>query len=130
MVELILWTDDAKTSIDEVCKSINLYPVEKESMGAVKFYGESKQMKRIVDVSSLMYSTDYIETIEVECAVNKMISMIQPRIHDLISAVNQYNLHAKFCVVINVSEKPIIILPSEFAKVMAWLSAEIEFDLY
>lgn len=37
---------------------------------------------------------------------------------------------AKFCVVVDLPEKPIIYFSSDVIKAMAQLSAEIEFDMY
>ena len=130
MVEFTLWTENPEIDIDNISQIINIFPVEKESIGDIKYYGELKTFKRIIDVSSLMYSTNYINTIEVEDAIQKMISIIKPNLNNLISIVNEYSLNTKFCIVINLHEKPIISIPTDIIKIMAQLSAEIDFDIY
>lgn len=130
MVEFTLWTENPEIDIDNISRIINIFPVEKESIGDIKYYGELKNFSRIVDVSSLMYSTGYIDTIEVEYAIKKMVSIIKPNLHNLISIVNEYSLNTKICIVMNLQEKPIISISSDIIKIMAQLSAEIDFDIY
>lgn len=130
MVEFTLWTENPEIDINEISQIINIFPVEKESIGDIIYYGELKDFKRIVDVSSLMYSTGYINTIDVEYAIKKMISIIKPNLHNLISIINKYGLNTKICIVIDLQEKPIISISSDIIKMMAQLSAEIDFDTY
>ena len=89
-----------------------------------------KNIEKINEESSLLYSTDYIKSVEVEHAMPKMIDMLKPNLKNIISVINQYKLHAKFCVVVDLPEKPIIYFSSDVIKAMAQLSAEIEFDMY
>lgn len=130
MAEFILWTENPEINIDRIRERINLSPVDKEYLGDVKYLGGNKSIKRIVDASSLLYSTDYIDTIEVEVVMQKMIEMLKPNLNTIVSLINQYKLTAKFCVVIESSEHPIIFLSSDILKTMAQLSSEIEFDMY
>ena len=125
MVELILWTDNADTSIADLSRAIGIFPVKCESIGDVK-----QQSERVVDTSSLLYSTGYIDTIEVETAINKMVDMIAPKLSEIVSLVDQYRLNAKFCIVIALSESPIILVPSDFIQIMAKMHAMLEFDTY
>ena len=62
--------------------------------------------------------------------MQKMIEMLKPNLNTIVSLINQYKLTAKFCVVIESSERPIIFLSSDILKTMAQLSSEIEFDMY
>ena len=130
MVELILWTDNPNIDINKISQIIGIFPVEQESIDDIKYYGELKNLKRNIDVSSLMYSTDYIDTTEVDYALKKMINIIEPKLCKLYNVVNKYSLKAKLCVVINLPEVPIIEISSRFIQIMANLSAEIEFDTY
>ncbi|MDD6709591.1 MAG: DUF4279 domain-containing protein [Ruminococcus sp.] len=130
MIEFTLWSENPEVDIDNISKIINIFPVEIESIGDIKYYGEKNNLKRYVDVSSLMYSTDYINTIEVEYALKKMFSLINPSLSNLINIVNEYKLNSKFCIVIDTIEKPIISLPSDIIKTISQLSAEIDFDFY
>ncbi len=130
MIEFTLWSENPEVDIDNISKIINIFPVEIESIGDIKYYGEKNNLKRYVDVSSLMYSTDYINTIEVEYALKKMFSLINPSLSNLINIFNEYKLNSKFCIVIDTIEKPIISLPSDIIKTISQLSAEIDFDIY
>ena len=130
MNEFTLWSENPEVDIDNISKIINIFPVEIESIGDIKYYGEKNNLKRYVDVSSLMYSTYYINTIEVEYALKKMFSLINPSLSNLINIVNEYKLNSKFCIVIDTIEKPIISLPSDIIKTISQLSAEIDFDFY
>lgn len=130
MIEFTLWSENPEVDIDNIRKIINIFPVEIESIGDIKYYGEKNNLKSYADVSSLMYSTDYINTIEVEYALKKMFSLINPSLSNLINIVNEYKLNSKFCIVIDTIEKPIISLPSDIIKTISQLSAEIDFDIY
>ena len=130
MVELVLWSENQAISMDNIKRSIDIFPVEQETIGDIKRYGKAKKLQRIIETSSLLYSTGYIDTIEVEVAAKKMTSMLKQNLQNIVDAVDKYCLHAKFCIVINLSQKPIIALPSDFIQVMAKLSAELEFDSY
>lgn len=130
MVELILWSDNADISMNDLSQAIGIFPAECESIGDIKRYGAFKNFERAVDTSSLMYSTGYIDTIEVEIAINKMISIIEPKLYQIVDIINKYGLNAKFCIVVALSEKPIIAIPSTFIQIMAKMSAELEFDTY
>lgn len=99
-------------------------------MGEIRCIGPNKNIEKINEESSLLYSTDYIKTVEVEHAMPKMIDMLKPNLKNIISVINQYKLHAKFCVVVDLPEKPIIYFSSDVIKAMAQLSAKIEFDMY
>lgn len=130
MVELILWSDNADVSMNDLSQAIGIFPVECESIGETKYYGSSKKYERVVDTSSLLYSTGYIDTAEVEVATNKMVDVIEPKLSEMIDVINKYKLNAKFCIVVALSEKPIIALPSNFIQIMAKMHADLEFDTY
>ena len=130
MVELILWTDNAAVPIKDLSRTVGIFPVKCESIGDIKHYGEHKNLERIVETSSLLYSTGYIDTADVEVAVNKMADILKPKFSEIVDIVDKYDLTAKFCIVIALSENPIIVLPAEFVQIMAKLHAELEFDTY
>ena len=130
MVELVLWSDNADISMNDLSQAIGIFPVECESIGDIKRYGALKKFERVVDTSSLMYSTGYIDTIETEFAINKMINIIEPKLSKIVNIIDKYELNVKFCIVIALSEKPIIVLPSTFVQIMAKMHAELEFDTY
>lgn len=130
MIELILFSDNPNLEINDVSEFINIFPVDKESIGDTVYFGETNNFKREVDISSLMYSTEYIKTNEVEVAIENMIRFIKPKLNNIIEAVHKYSLTSKFCIVISLSEKPILFLSKEFIKIAAQLHADIEFDTY
>lgn len=77
MVELILYTDNSCISMDELRKYVDInLPCKQETIGEIKYYGIMKNHKRVVEVSSLLYSTDYINTTEVEVAIQKMSDIL------------------------------------------------------
>ena len=130
MVELILWTDNAAVPIKDLSRTVGIPSVKCESIGDIKHYGEHKNLERVVETSSLLYSTGYIDTADVEVAVNKMADILKPKLSEIVDIVEEYGLTAKFCIVIALSEMPIIALPAEFIQIMAKLHAELEFDTY
>lgn len=84
----------------------------------------------MIDVSSLTYSTKYVDTIDVEKAIAVMLEMIEPSLEVISEIVKVNSLNAKFCIVINSSKQPIMSIPSKFIQVMSRLSASLEFDIY
>lgn len=48
--------------------------------------------------------------------MQKMIEMLKPNLNTIVSLINQYKLTAKFCVVIESSEHPIIFFHPIFLK--------------
>lgn len=129
-IELILFSDNPNLDVDLVSKFIGIFPVNKESIGDTVYFGETNNLKREVDVSSLMYSTECIKTVEVEVAIKNVVKLIEPKLNNIIEAVHKYRLTSKFCIVISLPEKPIVFLPKEFVEIAAQLRAEIEFDTY
>lgn len=56
--------------------------------------------------------------------------MLDPRRKQILESINQYELTSKFCIVINLTDNPEILLSKEFIELAAFLKAEIEFDTY
>jgi len=56
--------------------------------------------------------------------------MLLPREKQIVECVEKYDLTAKFCVVINLTDNPAILLSCEFINLASRLHAEIEFDSY
>lgn len=61
MVEFILWTDNPKTDIDKISHYIGIQPIEKKRMGEIRYIGPNKNIEKINEESSLLYSTDCIK---------------------------------------------------------------------
>lgn len=130
MVELVLWSENPETPIDEISQAIGIFPVEEEKIGEIKYFGKQKMLSRKVEVSSLLYATDYVNTTEVETALHEMANIITPKLEIIQDVVCQYRLKVSVCVVIRLNQKPTVIIPLEFIEIMAKLSADIEFDTY
>ena len=90
MVELVLWSDNADISMNDLSQTNIIFTVEYESICDIKRYGALKKFERVVDTSSLMYSTGYIDTIETEFAINKMINIIEPKLSKIVNIIDKY----------------------------------------
>lgn len=128
MTEFILYADDFP--VDEVIKIIGINKYECEKNGDVILCGENKDLQRVADCNSIRYSTDYIETNDVNKTVEIMLKMLSPVCEKISECIKKYKLTAKFCIVINLTDNPMIELSEEFIKLAAKFNAFIEFDSY
>lgn len=80
--------------------------------------------------SSITYSTGYVNTIEVCKLLEQMYAMLHPCEEMIIKCVDEYQLQSKFCIVMNITENPIIELSHEFVAMAFRLKADIEIDSY
>lgn len=130
MIEFILWTENPTVSANELSKAIGINPVDVEFLGDTKHYGKFKQLQRSIKETSLLYSTGYVDTVDVGEAIKRMTDILNPKYSTIVDLVDRYKLHAKFCIVINTLDKPIIALEKDFIQMASKLNAEIEFDSY
>lgn len=79
---------------------------------------------------SITYSTGYIETIDVNEPIEKIFNMLHSREEQIINCIKAYQLQSKFCIVINLTDNPIIELSKKFIDMASRLQAGIEFDSY
>lgn len=128
MTEFILYADDFP--VDEAIKIIGINKYECEKNGDVIFYGENKDLQRTADCSSITYSTDYIETNDINRSVEIMLKMLSPVSEKISQCIEEYKLTSKFCIVINLTDNPMIELSEEFIKLAAKFNAFVEFDSY
>lgn len=128
MTEFILYADDFP--VDNVIKTIGISEYECVKKGDVIYYGENKALQRIEDCSSITYSTDYIETDDLKKPIEIIVKMLSCVSKKIIECIQTYGLTAKFCVVINLTDNPIIELSKEFINIAASFNASIEFDSY
>ncbi len=128
LVEFVLLSENFP--IDEVNNQIGLPCSESIKKGDILHIGPNKDVLRVQTCSSLTYSTGYISTINVEEPLQKIYELLLPKKEQITELVEKYSLIAKFCIVINLSENPIIGLSSEFIKLASDIHAEIEFDTY
>lgn len=127
MIELILFS--TQFPLDEVYNYIGVAG-EKIFLNEAKFPMSRSNYYVREKECSITYSTDYIDTIDVEVAVERLFNEIHPREKQIIESIEKYNLKAKFCVVLNLSENPIINLSPNFIDLVSRLHASIEFDTY
>lgn len=128
MVNFTLLADDFP--VDEVSEQIGLSYVEIIKKGDELRIGLNKDVTRIQTDSSIMYSTGYCTTIDVEEPLQYIYNMLMPKKAQIVDAVEKYALIAKFCIVINLTENPIVGLSRKFIEFAADIHAEIEFDTY
>lgn len=79
---------------------------------------------------SITYSTGYIETIDVGGPIEQIFDLLHSREDSLIKCIKEFKLQSKFCIVINLTDNPIIKLPRKFIDMASRLQADIEFDSY
>ena len=128
MIEFILIAEEFP--VDEVSACIGIDSCKIDKKGDVIHMGQYKQLTRIETHTSILYSTGYIETIAVEEPIEIIYNMLLPREKQIVECIENYNLDAKFCVVINLTDNPAIELSREFIDLASRLHAEIEFDSY
>lgn len=116
--------------VDEVSQQIGLTCDEIMKKGDEILIGPNKDVTRIQTESSIMYSTGYLKTIDVEEPIQCIYTMLKPKKAQIIEVVEKYSLIAKFCIVINLTENPIIGINRNFIEFAADIHAEIEFDTY
>lgn len=127
-VEFILLGDDFPArSIADRLKIPN--PII-ESKGQIRQVGPTGNIKRKATCTSLMYESGYIDTIDVNDPWDIIYNMISSKVPEIKGFINKYKLAARFVVVINLSENPIISLQKKVIYLASELDSEIEFDSY
>jgi len=129
MVEFIMLSEEDFPA-DEVSTQIGIDGCKIDKKGDTVFMGQYKQLSRIETHTSIMYSTGYIETIDVEVPIKMMYDMLFHRERKIAKNVQKYKLDTLFCVVINLTDNPSIVLSPEFIDLASRLHAKIEFDSY
>ena len=128
MVEFIIWAEDFPT--EYVSKKIGIPHSEIIQKGDILYTGQNKDIPKLQTSSSITYSTGYINTINVEKPLKYMKHILYPSKDKIVELIKLYSLTSKFCIVINLTENPIISLSKEFIKFASELNAEIEIDSY
>lgn len=128
MVEFIMYKE-GDFPVDETNKMVGL-PNGKILKKGDSIYSSYNKFIRIETQTSIMYTTGYIETISVTEPIKQIYNMLVPRKMQILESINQYELTSKFCIVINLTGNPEILLSQEFIELAAFLKAEIEFDTY
>lgn len=127
-VEFILHGDDFP--VYELASELKIQNPILETKGQVRYIGANSMEKRVSECTSLMYETDYIDTIDVDVPLNSIYTAIVPNVHKIKKYIDKYQLSAKFVIVINLSENPIMSLSPKFIHLANELCAEVEFDSY
>lgn len=128
LVEFILVADNFP--VEDVCKEIDIHYEKMIKNGDVLLIGPQKDVPRIQTSSSLVYSTGYINTIDVAEPLQIIYNMLYPKKQKIGEEIKKYSLKAKFCITINLTENPIIGISKEFVELASDLYSEIEFDSY
>ena len=129
MVEFIMYKE-GDFPVDETNKMVGLPNGKISKKGDSIYSSYNNKFIRIETQTSIMYTTGYIETISVTEPINQIYNMLVPRRMQILESINQYGLTSKFCIVINLTDNPEILLSQEIVKLAAFLKAEIEFDTY
>lgn len=82
------------------------------------------------DEYSITYSAETTDTIDVNAAINKMYNMLIEHKLSIKECIESYNLTAKFYIVINLSDNPIMEISNKFINLASDLNADISFDTY
>ena len=127
MVEFILVSHDFP--IEEVYREIGL-DGKKEHLKKAIFQTMSDKKYVRDEECSITYSTGYVKTIDVGDPLEQIFTLLHSQEKQIIQCIEKFNLQSKFCIVINLTDNPIIELPSKFIDLASRLHAEIEFDSY
>lgn len=128
MIEFIMFAEEFP--VDDVNTRIGINDCKIDKKGDLIRMGQHKQLSRIETHTSIMYSTGYIKTNSTTEPIKQIYDMLDPRRKQILESINQYELTSKFCIVINLTDNPEILLSQEFIELAAFLKAEIEFDTY
>lgn len=79
---------------------------------------------------SIKYATECIKTIDTTIPIQRLFSLLHPRESQIIKCIREFDLYSKFCIVINLTDNPIVALPINFIDMASRFKAEIEFDTY
>lgn len=82
--------------------------------------------------SSLVYSTGYIKSFDVEIILNIIIQKLEPNIFSLSEYLLKNNLKSKFDIVLRISgdQIPSHFLSNKFINLCSQLNADIETDIF
>ena len=127
-VEFLLYGDDFP--VYDLAAELKMQNPILERKGQIRLIGFDKKECRLSECTSLMYETDYFDTIEAEAPLDAIYSGIFSNIDLIKEYIKKYQLTVKFIVVINLSENPIIALSEKFIHLASELCAEVEFDSY
>lgn len=128
MVEFILWSDNLP--VDKVINEIGIHYTEKLIKDEIRLIGPQKNIPKVNETSSITYSTGYVKSIDVKRPIEIMYNMLYKHQKAIVKIIEKYNINPKFCIVINLTDNPIIELSNKFITLASELHAEIEFDTY
>lgn len=127
MVEFILFSPDFP--VEEAYKKIGIEG-EPQRLQKASFPTLSNGNYVREKECSITYSTGYMETIDVDDPIERIFTMLHDQEEQIIDCINTYQLQSKFCIVINLTDNPIINLSKKFIDMASRLQAGIEFDSY
>lgn len=80
--------------------------------------------------NSITYASKKLNTIYVSEALDDLCSLLLDRLDIIKKMIDTYELSAKFCITLNLTDEPEIVFSNDFVKVSAMLNASIEIDSY
>ena len=127
VVEFILFSSEFP--VEEVYKKIGIEG-ESQRLREASFPTLSNGNYVREKECSITYSTGYIETINVDDPIERIFNMLHSQEEQIINCIKEYQLQSKFCIVINLTDNPIIELSKKFIDMASRLQASIGFDSY
>lgn len=127
-VDFVLYGDTFP--VHELANKLQIRDLVLEKKGQIRHIGLNSTEERMAECTSLMYETGYIDTIDIDVPLDVIYTIISPNVDIIKKYINKYQLSAKFVIVINLSENPIMSLSAKFIHLANELCAEVEFDSY
>lgn len=128
LVEYIIIGDEFP--VQEVSEVIGIKDCEIVKTGDVVYYGEKNKGYRVETDTSITYTTGYIDTIDMRLPIDIMTDMLGEKRDIIKHYIEKYSLTSKFCIVLCLSDNPIMMMSERFIKLAADLNAFVEFDTY
>ena len=98
----------------EVSRAIGISGSEVVNAGDIIRHGESDKVIRVETDTSITYTTGYIETLEMERAIDVMFDMLNDKKDIIKHYIEKYDLCSKFCIVLCLTDNPIMYMPKRF----------------
>ena len=128
MLELLI--EGERVLIDEIVDKIDIKTMEIVHKGDVLMVGPKKNIRQIQENNILIYSTGYIDTIDANIPIEKMLDIWKGEKEKLKKYVSNPKTSIKLCLTVNLSENPILYFSNEFIEFVSYLNAELEIDSY
>lgn len=113
--------------VDNVTEVLNIKPTETYCIGEKMTYTSKKY-----NHTEWMYSTGYIETLDIDCQLKKIINIFELKSEKLIQIRQKYSLDIciEIVILIENNEPPAIYFDDEVIKFASKIGAVIDVDTY